>query len=187
MKKMIVGAGALIVVLSTIALWNLNHGFIAFINAFISGMILAVGVSLLFEKEGDHSTKAVVFAVVAAMISIVFLANNSEDPVAKREAEKAAIVAKEKARLDAMTPAEREAEIKQKDFEAARTVYGILLVKTIKESAYDPDALKIDGPKYYKNGVCVKANGKNRFGGYVGWQEHCFLNDTGKWVYSGPN
>lgn len=83
-----------------------------------------------------------------------------------------------------LTPEEK----KQKEFDAERTARGYILKQLIKQSAYDPDALKIKSPKYYKNGVCVEANGKNRFGGYVGFQEYCYLiDDKGVWKYSGPN
>lgn len=185
MKKVIVTISTIVVVLSTVTLWNNNHGFIAFINAIVSGVILSAGISLLFDKEGDHSTKAVVLSLIAVVFSITLLAMNSEDPVAVREAAKVEAAAKEKARLDAMSPEEREREVKQKAFESQRTLYGAILTKQIKESAFDPDALKIKSPEYYKDGVCVSANGKNRFGAYVGWKEYCYIVDAkGNWTLS---
>ena len=187
MKKVLVAGSTLVVIGSTMALWNLNHGVIAFINGAMSGTFLIVGICLLFDKEGDHSTKALVVSLIAAAISFTLLAMNSEDTVAKREAAKieetAKVAAKEKARLDAMTPEERDREVKQKAFEAERTVRGYLLTQQIKAAAFDPDALKIKSPEYFKNGVCVSANGKNRFGAYVGWKEYCYLvNDKGEWT-----
>jgi hypothetical protein len=78
-------------------------------------------------------------------------------------------------------------EKKKKEFEDTRSTYGYVLTALIKKSAFDPDALKINRPEYFKNGVCVSANGKNRFGAYVGFQEYCYLvDDTGNWKYSGP-
>jgi hypothetical protein len=83
-----------------------------------------------------------------------------------------------------LTPEQKKA----KEFDSARTTYGYLLTQMIKKSAYDEDALKLKRPEYFKNGVCVQANGKNRFGAYVGWQEHCYLVDAkGQWKYNGPN
>jgi hypothetical protein len=82
-----------------------------------------------------------------------------------------------------MTPEERDRESKQKAFETSRTVHAYLLTQQIKAAAFDPDALKIQSPEYFKNGVCVKANGKNRFGAYVGWKEYCYLvNEKGEWT-----
>ena len=184
MNKFLVAVCTLIVVLSTMALWNLNHGVIAFINAVVSGVILSMGVALLFAKEGvGLGAKAVVISMIAAAVSIALLTMNLEDPIAAKAAAKAELVAKEQARLDAMTPAERDREAKQKAFEAERTVRGYLLTQQIKAAAFDPDALKIKSPEYFKNGVCVSANGKNRFGAYVGWKEYCYLvNDKGVWT-----
>jgi hypothetical protein len=79
-----------------------------------------------------------------------------------------------------------EEQKKQKDFNAERTVRAWVLEAAIKKSAFDPDALKINRPVYYTNGVCVSANGKNRFGAYVGFQDYCYLIDNGVWKYSGP-
>ena len=92
------------------------------------------------------------------------------------------VKAEKAAKEAAMTPAERA----QKAFEDERAYRGFVLTTAIKTSAFDEDALKIKSPVYYKNGVCVSANGKNRFGAYVGWQEHCYLIKNGKWSYSGP-
>jgi hypothetical protein len=83
-----------------------------------------------------------------------------------------------------LTPEEK----KQKEFKDARALRGAVLYSMIKKSAFDEDALKIKAPVNYTNGVCVEANGKNRFGAYVGWQEYCYLVDAkGEWKYSGPN
>ena len=79
-----------------------------------------------------------------------------------------------------------EEQKKQKDFDAERTARAWVLEAAIKKSAFDPDALKINRPVYYKNGVCVSANGKNRFGAYVGFQDYCYLIENGVWKYSGP-
>lgn len=76
---------------------------------------------------------------------------------------------------------------KQKDFASTRAAYGYLLTAAIKKSAFDPDALKIESPQYYKNGVCVSANGKNRFGAYTGFKEYCYLVDNkGQWKLHEP-
>ena len=83
-----------------------------------------------------------------------------------------------------LTPEEK----KQKEFKDARALRGAVLYSMVKKSAFDEDALKINAPKNYSNGVCVEANGKNRFGAYVGWQEYCYIVDAkGEWKYSGPN
>jgi hypothetical protein len=46
--------------------------------------------------------------------------------------------------------------------------------------ARDPKSLEFDynSWKYYSNGVCVRANGKNAFGGYTGFKEYCLLKDA---------
>jgi hypothetical protein len=75
---------------------------------------------------------------------------------------------------------------KQKAFESSRSLYGYLLTQQIKKSAFDEDSLKIKTPKYYNNGVCVEANGKNRFGAYVGWKEYCYLVENGTWKLVEP-
>lgn len=126
-------------------------------------------------------------AVVAVVGLVVAGCSESESDKQKKAQAAEKAVAAEKARLDAMTPAEKEAELKQKAFVAMRTLYGNMLTNQIKASAFDPDALKIKSPEYYKNGVCVQANGKNRFGAYVGFQEYCYLYENDKWTYSGPN
>lgn len=133
------------------------------------------------------------YQVIGICLAIGFIAGYASAPSTDKKENKPTIskaeekAAQEKARLEAMTPEERDAESKRKAFESTRSLYGHILVKTLKETAFDSDALKIDGPTNYKNGVCVKANGKNRFGAYVGWQEHCYLLEGDKWVYSGPN
>jgi hypothetical protein len=72
---------------------------------------------------------------------------------------------------------------KKKDFESERYVRGMMLVSAIKKSAFDPDAIKMSSPKYFSNGVCVEANGKNRFGAYVGAKDYCWLVDKkGVWT-----
>jgi hypothetical protein len=115
-------------------------------------------------------------AIVVAAAVIVAACTGKEETKPKAAAAPVAQVE--------LTPEQK----KQKDFEAARSTYGYLLTQLIKKSAFDEDALKIKSPEYFKNGVCVKANGKNRFGAYVGWQEYCYLvNDKGTWTYSGPN
>ena len=82
-----------------------------------------------------------------------------------------------------LTPEEQKAQKFQNDL----IVRGQLLEEAIRKTALDEDSLKFRDPVYYKNGVCIQANGKNRFGGYVGWQEHCALvNNKGIWEYSGP-
>ena len=178
MKKILVGFSALVFVGATIALWQLNHGFVAFLNFIISGIFIGAAIGLIFNKE-DYSTGAVIAAVIAAVISIVLFAKNSTDYKVEKEQEKAEQVAKEKARIDAMTPEER----KQEEFNKERTVRGFLLTEQIKASAFDPGALQLKSPKYFKNGVCVEANGKNRFGAYVGWKEYCYLvDDKGVWT-----
>ena len=132
------------------------------------------------------------FLAVAAVVGLVVVGCSESDADKQKKAEKEAAVLQakadaEQARLNAMSPAERDAEVKQKTFLAMRTLYGSILTTEIKKSAFDPGALQMKSPEYYKNGVCVQANGKNRFGAYVGFQEHCYLYENDKWTYSGPN
>jgi hypothetical protein len=188
-RKVLVVVSAVVVVGSTVAMWSLNHGFMAWLNAIISGGIIIAALRSVFGKE-DNATGALIAAIIAAAISITFYSKNSIDYNVEKAQEKAAVVAKqqekaaaEQARLDALTPEER----KQEEFVKARTFYGSMLAGMIKSTAFDPDALKLKSPEYYKNGVCIQANGKNRFGAYVGWQEHCYLLEGDKWKYSGPN
>jgi hypothetical protein len=191
-KKIIVGISSLAFLGSLIQLWNANHGFIAFVTASVAGIFLVAGILLMFEKE-DHTTKAVIFAVIGAVIAVwVSVATGSSDyeDRLKKDAKAAETTAKnvaEQARRDALTPAERKKEDDQKSFETERTARGLVLYSLVKKSAFDPDALKLKGPNYYKDGVCVSANGKNRFGAYVGWQDYCYTYKNSKWDYNGPN
>ena len=111
----------------------------------------------------------------------------TKPPVVSKVDKKAEAAAAEKARLDAMTPEERDKELKQKAFESTRSLYAYMLPQMIKKASFDPDAVKIERPKYYSNGVCVSANGKNRFGAYVGYQDYCYIYKNEQWSYSGPN
>jgi len=191
-KKIVVIISSLAFLGSLIQLWNANHGFIAFVTAIIAGIFLLAGILLMFEKE-DHTTKAVVLSVIGAVIAVwVSVATGSSDyeDKMKKEAKASELAEKnaaEQARRDALSPAERKKEDDQKAFETERTARGLILYSLVKKSAFDPDALKIKSPEYYKNGVCVSANGKNRFGAYVGWQDYCYTYSNGKWSYSGPN
>jgi ABC-type xylose transport system permease subunit len=176
------------------SLWNANHGVIAFFTALGGGVFVAAGVTLLFEKSEGKApfTPALVTIIGAGLAVWVSIATGSSDykERMKKEARAQEVVAKaavEKARLDALTPEQRDAELKQKAFESERTLRGYILTKSVKESAFDPDALKIKSPEYYKDGVCVSANGKNRFGAYVGWTQYCYIYKNGVWSYSGPN
>ena len=136
---------------------------------------------------GKTVTKTVKYGLVLGLIAVAVVACSGKEEAPKVSAKEQAAVA-EKARVDALTPEQREAELKAKAFDSQRTMYGYVLTKSIKASAFDPDALKINRPVYYKDGVCVSANGKNRFGAYVGFQEYCYLVDAkGEWKYSGPN
>lgn len=82
-----------------------------------------------------------------------------------------------------MSPEEQKAQKFQNDL----IIRGRILEEAIRKTALDEDSLKFRDPLYYKNGVCIQVNGKNRFGAYVGWQEHCTLvNNKGIWEYSGP-
>jgi hypothetical protein len=118
-------------------------------------------------------------AAVAIAVGIIAACSGKKEeskPVAKVQKPVAAVVE--------LTPEEK----KQKEFDAARTARGYVLTQMIRASAFDPDALKINRPEYYSNGVCVSANGKNRFGAYVGFQKYCYIVDAkGEWKYSGPN
>ncbi len=128
---------------------------------------------------GQAVGKTIKYGAIIAAAAVIVSACTGKKEEPKPKAAVAAPVAQVE-----LTPEQK----KQKDFEAARSTYGYLLTQLIKKSAYDPDALKIKSPDYYKNGVCVQANGKNRFGGYVGWQEYCYLvNAKGVWTYQGPN
>ena len=101
----------------------------------------------------------------------------------KKEEPKTKVVAPVVAAVE-LTPEQK----KEKEFDAARTARGYVLTQLIKASAFDPDALKINRPEYYSDGVCVSANGKNRFGAYVGFQKYCYIVDAkGEWKYNGPN
>ena len=182
MKKNLIVYGVSVVVflISLIYLWNTDHGFIAFLTAFFAGAFIAGGARLITDDKFE--TSGMVAGIFGALIAVV-IAFSTASSDAKEAADKVARAEAKAAKEAAMTPAERA----QQKFENERAVFGHLLRKQIKESAFDPDALKLDGPKNYKDGVCVKANGKNRFGAYVGWQEHCYIYKDGKWSYSGPN
>jgi hypothetical protein len=190
--KIVVGISGLIYVSTLVILWNLNHGVMAFFNFVISGIFIAMACEFLLSKEVTSNGAAVKIpnvggaitcAIIAIAISLTFYIKNSEDSVAKREAEIVAIKAEKAAKEAAMTPEERAA----RDFDAERTARAYILQASIKQSAFDPDALKIKRPEYYKDGVCVSANGKNRFGAYVGWTQYCYTYKNGVWSYSGPN
>jgi hypothetical protein len=190
----IVVVSALAFLGSILSLWNANHGVIAFFTAVGGGVFVAVGFILLFEKSEGKApfTPAIVAFIGAALAVWVNVGTGSSDHKERMEKEARAqeVVAKaavEKARLDALTPEQRDAELKQKAFESERTLRGYILTQSVKESAFDPDALKIKRPEYYKDGVCVSANGKNRFGAYVGWTQYCYTYKNGVWSYSGPN
>lgn len=184
MNKILALAGINLAVVLAI-MWNANHGFIAFLVLLISGGFLVAA----YEIKDDASKKTPAFVFIALSIIIALYAgvkNSEDDKVTAQKAKQAAAVV-EQARRDALTPEERAKEDEKKAFESTRSTYGFILTKLIKESAFDPDALKLKSPEYYKDGVCVQANGKNRFGAYVGWQEHCYIYKDGKWSYSGPN
>lgn len=114
------------------------------------------------------------------------------------------IKAEREKKLAAMSPEERtkfihDVEVKKKEaervrleeqkkkdekekFEKTRYTYELLLKSSIRTSAYDPDSLIFGNTDYYSNGVCIHVNGKNRFGGYVGFKEYCAMMDkNGKW------
>lgn len=175
-------AGTIICVV-TIALWSLNHGFIAFLNLVISAWLI---ISIFLDKEFVEKNPSAPIASfwISAVISMLLLMFNHTDPVAEAKEKKAMKEAAEAARIEAMSPEEK----KQHEFENTRTKYGFILTAQLTKAAFDPDALKLDGPNYYSNGVCVSANGKNRFGAYVGWQEHCYIYNkkADKWQYRGP-
>jgi hypothetical protein len=136
------------------------------------------------ENIAEAVGQLIGFGLIAGAIVFGVSACSGKKEEAKATVTPAAVVAPAPVAQVELTPEQK----KQKDFEASRTTYGYLLTQLIKKSAFDEDALKIKSPKYFKNGVCVNANGKNRFGAYVGWQEHCYLvNDKGVWTYSGPN
>ncbi len=190
----IVVVSALAFIGSIMSLWNANHGVIAFFTAIGGGVFVAAGVILLLEKaEGKAPFTPAIVAIIGAGLAVwVNVSTGSIDYKERMEKEARAqeVVAKaaaEKARLDALTPEQRDAELKQKAFESERTLRGYILTKSVKESAFDPDALKIKSPTYYTDGVCVSANGKNRFGAYVGWTNYCYIYKNGVWSYSGPN
>jgi hypothetical protein len=188
----IVGVSVLVFIGSLIQLWEANHGVIAFFTALGGGIFVGAGVSLLFEKPGGTPISAILVIIGAALAVWVSVATGSIDYKERMEKEAKAqeVVAKaavEKARLDALTPEQRDAELKQKAFESERSLRGYILTKSVKDSAYDPGALKIKSPTYHTDGVCVSANGKNRFGAYVGWTDYCYIYKNGVWSYSGPN
>lgn len=188
----IVGVSVLVFIGALIQLWQANHGVIAFFTALGGGIFVGAGVSLLFEKPGGTSISAILVIIGAALAVWVSVATGSSDYKQRIEKEARAqevvtTAAAEKARLDALTPEQRNAELKQKAFESERSLRGYILTKSVKDSAYDPDALKIKSPTYHTDGVCVSANGKNRFGAYVGWTDYCYIYKNGVWSYSGPN
>ena len=109
-------------------------------------------------------------------------------------------IEKEKqAKLDAMTAEERAKFLlneqiskaekeKQRKFSEERTTREYLLKSMVRKSAFDPDAMKFGETKYFSNGVCIYANGKNRFGAYVGFKEYCYLiNKKGEWYIQEPS
>ena len=139
---------------------------------------------MITEKTAEKLGTMVGYGALIGAVVFGFTACSGKKEEAKATVTPAAVVAPAPVAQVEPTPEQK----KQKAFEASRTTYGYLLTQLIKKSAFDEDALKIKSPEYFKNGVCVKANGKNRFGAYVGWQEHCYLvNDKDVWTYSGPN
>ena len=141
-----------------------------------------------------EETKYIVLPTVAVAIIAALMFSGSGTPSNSTTSTNSAkvVTSKEDKKSEATKPVETQVEITpeqkaQKEFESARRTYGYLLTQLIKKSSFDEDALKLKRPEYYKNGVCVQANGKNRFGAYVGWQEYCYLYKDGKWDYSGPN
>ena len=170
--------------LSALVLYSADHGWIAFASLLTGGIFIVAGTKIAIEDKAV-SNWSVGLYIIGALISMSIAVSTSisanehtraKEEQAKIEAEKQKREAEAEA---ALTPAQR----KQREFESKRVVMGYLLSHGIKNSAFDPDALKIKEPVYYSNGVCVSANGKNRFGAYVGWKEYCYLVDKkGKWV-----
>jgi hypothetical protein len=58
------------------------------------------------------------------------------------------------------------------------------LKQAIKQTAKDPDSLQFRNERLFSNGSCIEANGKNSFGGYVGYKEYCYLTIKGKNVFT---
>ncbi len=141
------------------------------------------------KKESYPVFNAIFYTILAVSVYSIYSTYTSKKPSSPEPVVAKAAPAKVN---QSSTPAKVKPELteeqkKQKDFDAERTARGYVLEAAIRKSAFDPDALKIKGPQYYKNGVCVQANGKNRFGGYVGWQEYCYIIENGVWKYSGPS
>jgi hypothetical protein len=189
MNKLIVGFSTVAYIGSLVFLWNTNHGVIAFITALAAGVFLLTSFLLAWDNHTSSAGVSVIAAAIALGISYN-TAESDREKLAQKEAElsaKAEAENAEKIRRAALTPSQRAAEDRKRMIEKDRVVYGQLLTRSIKENAFDPKALQLRSPRYYNNGVCVEANGKNRFGAYVGWQKHCYLIDNkGKWKYSGP-
>ena len=53
----------------------------------------------------------------------------------------------------------------------------VVLEALIRQVAKDPDSIQFRNRKWYSNSVCVDANAKNSFGGYVGFKTYCLTND----------
>lgn len=148
----------------------------------ISSALAPFGV---FAKKHPFFTVAVVFAIGYGIIE--------SGQEARKKEYQASVAKARQSKLDAMSVEERtkfladEAkkkadEEKKKKFDEERTYRAYLLKELVKKSAFDADALKFGETKYYKNGVCIYANGKNRFGAYVGFKEYCYLiNAKGEW------
>ena len=138
------------------------------------------------QKETYPIFNVIFYTVMIASAYWIYSTYTDRNPSQPKQV----VQAKNTAPKQSATPAKpelTEEEKKQKEFDNTRSTYGYLLTELIKKSAFDPDALKINRPQYFKNGVCVSANGKNRFGAYVGFQEYCYLVDAnGTWKYSGP-
>ena len=143
-----------------------------------------------FSIKHPIFTAAVIFIIGYVVIDSV---EKSEVRSANEKIEK-----ERKDKLDAMSTEERakflldeqkskEEKEKQKKFSEERVNREYLLKGMIRKSAFDPDAMKFGETKYFSNGVCVYANGKNRFGAYVGFKEYCYLiNKKGEWYIQEP-
>jgi len=126
-----------------------------------------------------HFFGAIIFFVkkrpIVSFFAFVFILNILTMPFRNSSVEQKPIA-------KILSPAEIAEKEKQDKFIADRHQHLLMLMVAIENSAFDPDALKMGDPKYYNNGVCIPANGKNRFGAYVGFKDYCYLIDKkGKW------
>ena len=106
---------------------------------------------------------------------------------AERETKLSSMSSEDRAKFLKKEKMQKELEEWNKKFKENQYIYGRKLKKLITESANDPDSLVFKEPTYNRTGVCIKVNGKNLFGAYVGFKEYCYTaTASGEWEIQQP-